>query len=294
MRADAEALYHANQRGLFRYLCRAVGHAETARDLTQDVFVRVSRSVIPVAPEAALRGWLFQIARNLALDHHRSSQRRPQAEPLTDTARPASQDTSAQVNEALASLADVDRDVFLMREVAGLGYDEIATACGLTPDAVRSRIHRTRLQLRERLSTQIAVRQASPMRQSGKSDSKRKTLNRPAMTDTHAVISSFLDDDPFDAAELAAALSDPEGRALLIDLVALRHIVQPDEPVAAAAGPLRSRWRPLLATAAMLVALAGGYVIGDRRSAVERSEPPAPTRVVQETTWQILPTGGGR
>ena len=107
------------------------------------------------------------------------------------------------------------------------------------------------------------------------------------MTDTHAVISAFLDDEPFDAAELAAALSDPAGRTLLIDLVALRHIVQPDEPAAtAAAGTFRSRWRPLLATAAMLVALAGGYVLGDRRSAVESSEPPAPTRVVQETTWQ--------
>jgi RNA polymerase sigma-70 factor (ECF subfamily) len=169
MRADAEALYNANQRGLFRYFVRAVGHAETARDLTQDVFVRVSRSVIPAAPETALRGWLFQIARNLALDHHRSGQRRPQAEPLTDIAvRPASQDTSAQVNEALASLAAVDRDVFLMREVAGLGYDEIATACGLTPDAVRSRIHRARLQLRDRLSSQIAERQALPMRRSGR------------------------------------------------------------------------------------------------------------------------------
>jgi hypothetical protein len=115
------------------------------------------------------------------------------------------------------------------------------------------------------------------------------------MTDTHAVISAFLDDEPFDAAELAAALSDPAGRTLLIDLVALRHIVQPDEPAATAqAGTFRSRWRPLLATAAMLVALAGGYVLGDRRSTVENSEPPAPTRVVQETTWQILPAGGGR
>jgi RNA polymerase sigma-70 factor (ECF subfamily) len=171
MKAKAEARYKANQRGLFRYFVRAVGHVETARDLTQDVFVRVSRSVIPAAPEAALRGWLFQIARNLALDHYRSGQRRPQAEPLTDTAaRPASQDTSAQVNEALASLADVDRDVFLMREVAGLGYDEIATACGLTADAVRSRIHRARLQLRDRLSSQIAERQRTPMRRSGRID----------------------------------------------------------------------------------------------------------------------------
>jgi RNA polymerase sigma-70 factor, ECF subfamily len=169
MRADAEALYKAYHRGLFRYLCRAVGHVETARDLTQDVFVRVSRSVIPAASEGALRGWLFRIARNLALDHHRSGQRRPFVEPLTDTAvRPAAQDTSVEVNEALASLADVDRDVFLMREVAGLGYDEIASACALTPDAVRSRIHRARLQLRERLSGQIAMRRMAPMRRSGR------------------------------------------------------------------------------------------------------------------------------
>ena len=115
------------------------------------------------------------------------------------------------------------------------------------------------------------------------------------MAHSHAVISAFLDDEPFDAAELAAALADPEGRTLLIDLVALRHIVQPDEPAATAlAGTFRSRWRPLLATAAMLVALAGGYVLGDRRGAVDQSEPPAPTRVVQETAWQILPAGGGR
>ena len=168
MRADAEALYNANQRGLFRYFVRAVGHAETARDLTQDVFVRVSRSIIPAAPEAALRGWLFQIARNLALDHHRSGQRRPPAEPLIDTGRPASQDTSVEVNEALASLADVDRDVFLMREMAGLGYDEIARACDLTPDAVRSRIHRARLHLRSQLAAPIATRRTIPMRHSGR------------------------------------------------------------------------------------------------------------------------------
>jgi hypothetical protein len=115
------------------------------------------------------------------------------------------------------------------------------------------------------------------------------------MSDTHAVISAFLDDESFDPVELAGALSDPAGRTLLIDLLALRQIVQPDEailPVAPAAR--RSSVRPLLAAAAMLIALAGGYFLGDRRSEVEMADPPAPTRVVQETAWQILPTGGGR
>src|SRR5215208_1449502 len=44
MPADAEALYKANHRGLFHYVCRVVGHADTAPDLTRDVFVRVSRA----------------------------------------------------------------------------------------------------------------------------------------------------------------------------------------------------------------------------------------------------------
>jgi hypothetical protein len=118
------------------------------------------------------------------------------------------------------------------------------------------------------------------------------------MTNTESVISAFLDDEPFDAQELGQALSEPEGRALLIDMVALRHLVQPDESVAAAAAPRRT-WRgslrPLVAAAAVLVALAGGYFIGERQTVPDNAaNPPAPTRVVQATEWQILPAGGGR
>lgn len=115
------------------------------------------------------------------------------------------------------------------------------------------------------------------------------------MADNHAVISAFLDNEVFNPAELAAALSDPDGRALLIDLVALRHVVQPDDMIEAARPrPALSVWRPLLATAAMLVALAGGYVIGERRSTVDTLDPPAATRVVQANEWQHVPPGGGR
>lgn len=156
--ADSERLFAANHDRLFRYFCRAVGQAEMARDLTQEVFLRVTRTSIPAAADGDLRGWLFRIARNLALDHHRKRLRHP--EPMALVAEPtrsSSQDVSLAVNEALASLQAVDRDVFLMREVAGLGYDEIAAACELTPDAVRSRIHRTRLQLRDQLSAPIAT-----------------------------------------------------------------------------------------------------------------------------------------
>jgi RNA polymerase sigma-70 factor, ECF subfamily len=167
--ADAAALFAAYQHRLFKYFCRAVGQAETARDLTQDVFLRVSRTAIPEASDGEVKAWLFQIARNLALDHHRRRLRQPEPAVLVGEGSHApSQDVDLAVNTALAALADLDRDVFLMREVAGLGYEEIGRACGLTPDAVRSRIHRARLQLREALASPIATRRTIPMRQSGR------------------------------------------------------------------------------------------------------------------------------
>jgi RNA polymerase sigma-70 factor (ECF subfamily) len=169
MTVDPEVLFVANQSRLFRYFLRAVGQIETARDLTQDVFLRVSRSAVPAAPDGEVRAWLFSIARNLALDHFRKHGRRWHPVPvIPEGSRSPSQEVDAAVNEALAALPDLDRDVFLMREMAGLGYDEIARACELTPDAVRSRIHRTRLQLRARLAAPIGERRTIPMRHSGR------------------------------------------------------------------------------------------------------------------------------
>jgi RNA polymerase sigma-70 factor, ECF subfamily len=155
--ADAEALFLEHRQRLFRYLCRAVGQADTAQELTQDVFVRVIRAEVPAAGDAEVRAWLFRIARNLAIDHRRRD-RGPIELPHNPSGRSPAAETSTAVNEALARLADVDRDVFVMREVAGLSYAEIATACELSPDAVRSRIHRARQQLREHLSAPIALR----------------------------------------------------------------------------------------------------------------------------------------
>jgi RNA polymerase sigma-70 factor (ECF subfamily) len=173
MTVDPEALFIANQHRLFRYLRRAVGQTETARDLTQDVFLRASRSAIPKAGEGELTGWLFSIARNLALDYHRQRLRRPTPVALVDDeARPPTQDVDVAVNEALATLDDLDRDVFLMREMAGLSYQEIAGACGLTPDAVRSRIHRARLELRSQLAAPIAAQRTIPMRPAGREPEK--------------------------------------------------------------------------------------------------------------------------
>lgn len=163
--ADAEALFAAHQGGLRRYLLRVVGHAETARDLTQDVFVRVAAANSLPPDDQDRRGWLFRIARNLAIDHQRRHAVRFEvAAPLPDAGRDASQDTALAVNQALASLDPLDRDVFLLRETAGLNYAEIAAACDLTVAAARSRLHRARLELRDRLRPAIAASRRGTLR----------------------------------------------------------------------------------------------------------------------------------
>ena len=153
--ADGAALFAEHRAGLTRYLTRIVGQPETARDLTQEVFVRVTRAGVPQDDSNGRRAWVFKIARNLALNHLRDRERQPNTTAMIDVPHNGTQELSAAVRQALAALQDLDRDVFLLRESAGLNYDEIATTCELTTDAVRSRLQRARQQLRESLGGAI-------------------------------------------------------------------------------------------------------------------------------------------
>jgi len=167
--ADSESLFLAYRDRLGRYMARASGSPDRAQDLVQEVFLRVSRSPAPASETAQLAPWLFRIARNVVIDHHRRGQRSPSfAAAHADHPSAPSQETSVALDQALALLDGTDRDVFLMREVSGLSYDEIGRACELSPDAVRSRIYRARLQLRDALSSDIAQKRKRPLRQSGR------------------------------------------------------------------------------------------------------------------------------
>jgi RNA polymerase sigma-70 factor (ECF subfamily) len=148
---DADVLFTAHRDGVFRYLCRIVGH-EDARELTQEVFLRVARVTAPETTDGGRRAWVFRIARNLALNHVRDDRRKGTPAELTDRAgAPPAQPLATALREALDGLNPIDRDVFLMRETGGLSYEEISFACQLSPDAVRSRLHRARLELRRTL-----------------------------------------------------------------------------------------------------------------------------------------------
>ena len=155
---DVSRFYADHRDGVFRYLQRIVGRHDAATDLTQEVFLRVSRAGMPETTPVGQRAWVFRIARNLALNHVRDGRRRPAEVELADGLTPATQELGVALRRAIAALGELDRDVFLLREIVGLRYDEIASACDITVEAVRSRLHQARQTLRANLAGSLDVR----------------------------------------------------------------------------------------------------------------------------------------
>jgi RNA polymerase sigma-70 factor (ECF subfamily) len=158
-RPTPEELFDRHHLAVFRYFRRLTGDRGQAEELTQEVFLRIVRALARYRPEERETAWVFSIAHNVLLDHRRSMARRPRPASLEEaTPVPIDpvQHLSCSVTEALQGLAESERQAFLLREIVGLGYQEIATLEQTTPDAVRSRIHRARLLLRAQLSTTLA------------------------------------------------------------------------------------------------------------------------------------------
>lgn len=141
---------------------RLTGDAEEARDLTQDVFVRVYRKLDTYEP-GTFEGWLYRITKNLFLDRVRR-RKRAVLEPLPDEEWRQPEDEGpgpeqrleqgllrGDIEAALTKLPPDFRTAVVLCDVQGLSYEEIAGATGWPLGTVRSRIHRGRKLLRSHL-----------------------------------------------------------------------------------------------------------------------------------------------
>ena len=149
---DFSGLYRAHARDVHRFALFLSGDPALADDLVAETFVRLwhARERVDLT---TVRAYLFTIARNLFL------RGRARAAPAVELAErradpgPGPERTArargelAAVLAALQVLPEIDRAALLMRADDGLSYDEIATALGLTPGAVRVKVHRARLRL---------------------------------------------------------------------------------------------------------------------------------------------------
>lgn len=164
-----ETLMRRHRTPIHAFLCRLVGDRARAEDLLQETFLRVIKGVAGWEPRAAVRTWLFTIARNLAADEARRRAFRdaepldpregeaPRAERLPDGGRlpdDAAGDALVRprLEAALAALPAEQREVFLLREHAGLSFPEIATATGANENTVKSRLRYALVALRDRLA----------------------------------------------------------------------------------------------------------------------------------------------
>jgi len=127
---------------------RLQGAAEP-EDLTSEVFLGVFRNLHAfTGDEPAFRSWVFTIAHRRVLDERRRRTRRPPPEPLSSAPEtPARDDVETTVGDVLAAeqvealcrrLSPDQRDVVLMRVLGGFTIDEVATALGRTPGAVKA------------------------------------------------------------------------------------------------------------------------------------------------------------
>jgi RNA polymerase sigma-70 factor (ECF subfamily) len=170
-----EELVRRHRTPVFSFLLRLVRERGRAEDLCQETFLRVVRAAAGWEPRAPFRTWLYAVARNLAFDEARRQAFR-RTEPLDGPARAAeasddpSPDRAAEaalvrpkLEAALAALPDEQREVFLLREHAGLRFHEIAEVTGVPENTVKSRMRYALEALRERLEA-LGVTPEAPAR----------------------------------------------------------------------------------------------------------------------------------
>lgn len=145
---------------MYRYAVRLLGNPQDAAEATQAAFVSAWKSHT-YRGEAALRTWLFRLVSRRAADLQRKRRPIPMHEDLIAALAPPAPDNPLQdaldhellaaLRLALAELPWHQRACWLLREIDGMSYDEIATVLGLTPGSVRGHLHRGRRTLAERM-----------------------------------------------------------------------------------------------------------------------------------------------
>lgn len=145
-----ETLYRRHNDPLYRYLLRLCRHRDTAEDLFQEVWGKIVKARASYRPTAKFTTFLYRVAHNCFIDHLRRNKRHmggaeldedlqphPGEPPETATERSLAKE---RLSKALMELPDEQRDVFLLREEAGLSLDQIALVTGSNRETAKSRL----------------------------------------------------------------------------------------------------------------------------------------------------------
>jgi len=155
-RQAQQQLYEQCHEKVFRLLVRMVGEQD-APDALQQVFLQVFSKIGQFSGRARFETWLYRVAINECLQFRRRTARMhfdmPADEPIDPAAEPALRAQHQELMErALAQLAPELRAIFLLKEVEGMSYREIASTLEIKMGTVGSRLNQARAQLRDILT----------------------------------------------------------------------------------------------------------------------------------------------
>jgi RNA polymerase sigma-70 factor (ECF subfamily) len=156
-----ETIVRQNWRKVFNVAYKFVGRHEEAEDLTQDIFLKIFRSLATFDRRANFQTWMISVSRNLCIDYYRSVRKEREtidrqitaedAGPVSPDAGPLAaleqRDLAALLRRALEALPDSLRVAVMMRDIQELSYQEIAGRLALPEGTVKSRINRGRKEL---------------------------------------------------------------------------------------------------------------------------------------------------
>ena len=156
-----ETIVRLYRRKVFNIAYTFVGTHDAAEDLTQDVFLKLFKSLDTFDRRANFQTWLISVSRNLCIDHYRSVRKERQTisremdaadlKPVSTTPSPHAQletrDRVALVRKALERLAPTLRTAVVLRDIQELSYQEIAEQLRVPEGTVKSRINRGRAEL---------------------------------------------------------------------------------------------------------------------------------------------------
>ena len=167
-----EEIVRQYRRKVFNVAYKFVGRHDEAEDLTQDIFLKIFKSLNTFDRRANFQTWLVSVSRNLCIDHYRSVRKERetidrqvdpnQLTPASNDPGPMAaleqRDRVALLRQALGQLPDTLRTAVLMRDIQEMSYQEIADKLGLPEGTVKSRINRGRTELARHVKKQGAYR----------------------------------------------------------------------------------------------------------------------------------------
>jgi len=164
--AAVSTLLAKHEQQVYRYGLRMCGNEADARDVLQETLIAAYRNLGAFRGDAKLSTWLYQIARSFCLKQRRrregepaqfdSIETRPAQRLQTDESGTDSRTHARQVSEviqaAIGTLPDDHREALVLRDVEGLSAEDAADVVGIEVGALKSRLHRARLALKQRLA----------------------------------------------------------------------------------------------------------------------------------------------